>query len=142
MNARKGIIAGIAAGVTYIIISTILMIPLDSFLKPYENLALYKPIVLNPTLTWMITIYVGYIILAIPLGLFYSILHEAIHGRSAAIKGLNAGLGIWYILCIMNAFWKYMTIAVPNIILITGIFLDLVVLALAGVVLGIVYEKA
>lgn len=148
MNVRKGIIAGIAAGITYITFSTIsgfiaglIIYFLFGSLPQQLNLNLYKPIALNPTFVWLLTFILGYIILAIPCGLIYSVLHKTIPGKSPAIKGLNAGLVVWYFIAVMNAFHKYMAIAIPNSILTAEIFTDLVGFALAGVILGIVYEK-
>ena len=150
MEIRKAVIAGVAGGIAYVITSTIAILLIHAvlralfspdLLRSMQNLSLYKPIALHPTLTWTIALYAGYIILAIPCGFIYAALQKNFPAKTIVIKGLSAGLVAWYLETVLRMFWEYMAIADSNVFIVTEIIMQLAAFAVAGIVVAIVYEK-
>ena len=150
MEIRKAVIAGIAGGIAYIITSMIAILLIHAvlralfspdLLRSMQNLNLYKPIALHPNLSWTISLYAGYIILAIPCGFIYSALQKSFPGKNLIIKGLSAGLVAWYLETVLRMFWEYMAVADANAFIMAEIIMQLAAFAVAGIVIALVYEK-
>ena len=151
MEIRKAVIAGVAGGIAYIITSTIAIFLIRAALRvlfspelltSMQNLNLYKPIAIHPTLSWTISLYAGYIILAIPCGLIYSALQKSFHNKNLIIKGLSAGLVAWYLETVLRMFWEYMAIADANAFIVAEIIMQLAAFSVAGIIVAMAYEKA
>lgn len=140
MKIKKGALAGVAAGITLIIVSTILFFALSSWtLSLYQaSAAVWKP--MEPLSRWVGGLYAWLMIEGIILGIAYSVIHVAIPG-SGLRKGLNYGALLWILVTIPGMAMTYLFFAVPNALILDWLAEGLVSYLIAGAVLAKVYDK-
>ncbi|MFA5097846.1 MAG: hypothetical protein WC490_04390 [Candidatus Margulisiibacteriota bacterium] len=150
MKIWKAIIAGIVGAIVYVVFSTLanfifslglILIYGRQVVHSWQNYSLYKEVVLHPTLMWMVMLYLGYIILAIPCVFIYSALQKSIPGRNFISKGLLAGIVAWYFNTVMRMFWEHMAVAVADVFIVADIIMQFAGLAAAGIVIAFIYER-
>ncbi|MCS4541620.1 MAG: hypothetical protein HY929_04770 [Euryarchaeota archaeon] len=134
INWKKGIIAGIAAGVVFLVVGMV-----SGFIFSPEYAAtpqLWKPM----TGAWWYQIIALNFLEGILYGLIFSVLYNGIPGKGWK-RGLNFGLILWLVATVPGMSMTYLTMAVPNTIVLSWTIGGLISLVIAGPVITVVYEK-
>jgi hypothetical protein len=140
MNAKKGVVAGFSAGIAMVLSGILVWGMTQGYLMPeYEaSAALWKP--MEPLSTWLAQVWTMTVLEGILYGLVYSVFYNGIPGKNIN-KGLNFAVILWLVGTVPGMAMTYLSMAVPNPIIISWVFGGLINLLVMGAVLAIVYER-
>ena len=134
MNFKKGIIAGLIAGIVILIVG---MTSGYLFGTDYEKTPeLWK----HMTGNWYYTMIAVDFIEGILYGLVFTVVYTGIPGNGWK-KGLNYGLILWIVATIPGMLMTYITMTVPDMIVASWLFGGLISLVIAGPAIAIVHDK-
>ncbi|MFC1617218.1 hypothetical protein ACFL2K_03260 [Candidatus Margulisiibacteriota bacterium] len=143
MKLKKILITGFVAWISYLILGTIVEIISKSLFAPYkeEMAIIFKPVALNPDLKFMAIILFVYLIFALIIVSFYSILRESVPGKSSVQKGFSFGMIVWTLFILMPNVLNYL-----NYKILSGLFLlipaiDIITIIPGVVIAAVVYER-
>jgi hypothetical protein len=132
MEWKKGLVAGIVAGILMLVIgSAFMMVPGATQWYSETFPEMVSPLAMSAMMA-------GIVLIGIFMGLIYSVLNPAIPGEGAR-KGLNYGVMVWLLAGLM---WPIMLLGfAPAYMWITELISGLVSYSIAGAVIAIIYEK-
>jgi hypothetical protein len=134
MNWKKGIISGIAAGVVILIVG---MASGFLFSADYSSTPqLWKPM----TGDWWYYMIALDLLEGILYGIVFTMLYNGIPGKGWR-KGLNYGIILWVVATIPGMLMTYLTMTVPDTIVVAWTFGGLIALILAGPAIAVVHDK-
>ena len=132
MEWKKGVIAGIIAGIVMLLIGSVFMM-VPGVIQWYSATF---PEMSSPTA--MSIMMAGIVLIGIFMGLVYSVINSAIPGEGVR-KGVNYGIMVWLLAGLM---WPIMMMGfAPAYLWITELINGLVTYSLAGAVIAIIYKK-
>jgi hypothetical protein len=134
MNWKKGIIAGLVAGVVILIIGN-----LSGFLFAVDYTKtpeLWKPMTGN----WLYNMIAIDFVEGIIYGIVFTLIYSGIPGNGWK-KGLNYGLIVWLVATVPGMLMTYFTMAVPDMIVVSWTVGGLISLVIAGPVIAIIHDK-
>jgi len=134
MNWKKGIIAGLAAGVVILAVGMLSGSMLGAQYTATPQL--WKPMTGN----WWYDMIVVDLIEGIIYGLVFTVVYNGIPGNGWK-KGLNYGLILWLVATVPGMMMTYSTMAVPDMIVASWLFGGLISFLIAGPVIAILYDK-
>jgi hypothetical protein len=132
MEWKKGLIAGIVAGILMLVIgSAFMMVPGATAWYSETFPGMVSPLAMTAMMA-------GIVLIGIFMGLIYSVLNTAIPGEGAR-KGLNYGFMVWLLAGLM---WPIMLMGfAPAYMWITELISGFVSYSIAGAVIAIIYGK-
>lgn len=132
MEWKKGLVAGIIAGILIIIFQFLLMmIPGYSewYMITFPQMMSIAGMITGPTSS---------LILGIIIGLIYAMINNAIPGKGV-IKGISYGIMVWLLSGLM---WPIMMMSfAPIYMWVIELISGLIIYSIVGVVISFVYEK-
>jgi uncharacterized membrane protein YagU involved in acid resistance len=132
MEYKNGIIAGIAAGIILVIISSLFMM-IPGITEWYSTTMAFMS---GPGA--MTAIMVSIFMMGIFMGIVYSVVNSAVPGVGMR-KGVNYGIMVWLLAGLM---WPIMMMGfAPAYVWTVEIISGLINYSIAGAVLAIIYEK-
>ncbi|HIH44688.1 MAG TPA: hypothetical protein HA257_06360 [Candidatus Methanoperedenaceae archaeon] len=139
MDIRKGLIAGLLAGITMVLVDSAVWAATQGYLMPlYEtSAALWKPM---DSGTWMTQMVALDIADGLIFGLVYSVIYTGIP-QSGVRKGICYGFIVWLVGLVPGMAVSYLMMAIPGMIIVSWLLGGLVDLLAMGAVLAVAYEK-
>lgn len=139
MDIRKGIIAGLLAGIAMVLVDSIIWTATQGYLMPlYESsAALWKPM---DSGSWMVQMVALDIADGLIFGLVYSVIYAGIP-QSGMRKGICYGFLVWLVGLVPGMAVSYLMMTVPGMIIVSWLLGGLVDLLAMGAVLAVAYEK-
>jgi hypothetical protein len=137
MDIKKVIISGLVAGLAILMI---LIVGMVSGIISSPNYTSTPTLWKEMTGNWWYQITAWDFIEGILYAAVFSILFNGIPG-SGWRKGLNYGIILWLVATVPAMALIYLTMTVPDTIVVSWLISGLVSLAIAGITISIVYEK-
>jgi len=140
MNVKKGVVAGLLAGIAMVLMDSIVWSVTQGYLAPLyaASAPVWKP--MEPMSVWLAQMWTLTISEGVLFGLVYSVLYNGIPGKNIN-RGLIYGVIIWLVGIVPGMGFTYISMAVPTPIIASWLFGGLIDLLVMGAVLAFVYEK-
>jgi len=140
MDIKKGVVAGLLAGIAMVIADMAVWGATQGYLMPlYQaSAAVWKP--MEPMSAWLARYLSLLVAEGILFGLVYSVLYNGIPGTKIN-KGLNYGVILWLVGIVPGMAITYLMMAVPTPIIASWLFGGLIDMLVLGAVLAYVYER-
>lgn len=141
MDIKKGVVAGLLAGIAMVIADMAVWGATQGYLMPlYQaSAAVWKP--MEPLSAWLAQMWAVTIVDGIIFGIVYSLLYNGIPGKNNLNKGLNYGVILWLVGTVPGMGMTYFSMAVPTPIIASWLFGGLIDVLVMGAVLAVVYER-
>lgn len=141
MDIKKGVVAGLLAGIAMVISDMAVWGVTQGYLMPlYQaSAALWKP--MEPLSTWLAWYLFLLVADGILFGIVYSVLYNGIPGKNNLNRGLNYGVILWLVGVVPGMAVTYLMMAVPTPIIASWLFGGLIDMLVMGAVLAYVYER-
>jgi hypothetical protein len=142
-NAKRVLIAGIAAGIVSFIVSTALFFMpfVSEVYNAFPTEGAKEMVLFGSSLNWLIVMLLGSLALTVFVAALYAYAEKGLPAKTVYSKGLCFGLLLWLVTILPDTFSTFMVRVYPTPLITMEAGIGLISSLITGLALAIVYNK-